>query len=145
MHITAFRGIILEETRRIFWQVLGVGRDVVRGPEPPQYNSNPRYGRPTMSYFNSSRSEAKPSRTTGFGESLPNFGDVRSKLHNKPDLTDRFRKFSPSAKKSAEEILHDLKDQLRSEGDMFFSNTPPDWSYSPKSSMFSKVSLFCLF
>lgn len=94
-----------------------------------------------MSYFSGSRSEAKPSRTSGFGEALPNFGDVRSKLYNKPDLSERFRNFSPGAKKSAEEILKDLKEQLRSEGDMFFSHSPPDWSFNPKASMFSKVSV----
>lgn len=97
-----------------------------------------------MSYFNGSRSEAKPTRTSGFGEGLPNFGDVRSKLYNKPDLSERFRNFSPSAKKSAEEILKDLKEQLRSEGDMFFSNSPPEWSFNPKASMFSKVRVLSL-
>ncbi|KAK8718902.1 hypothetical protein OTU49_014180, partial [Cherax quadricarinatus] len=93
-----------------------------------------------MSYSHGSQSNGKPHRTAqGFGEEIPGFGDFRSRFScdRRPDLSDRFRSFSPSARKSGEEILRDLKEQLRREGDMFFNSSSPDWGFSPKF-MFNK-------
>lgn len=80
-------------------------------------------------------------RTFGHsGDSEDEFADPRNFHRLRRDFSDFDRHFSPSVRKSGEEILRDLKAQLRRDGDMFFNNSPPDWGFGPQSSMFSKVS-----
>ncbi|KAK3863715.1 hypothetical protein Pcinc_030542 [Petrolisthes cinctipes] len=107
-----------------------------------------------MSFHNSSNSNknntggglrgcsSNNSRTFSGGDSEDEYcGDPRSFFNNRL-RRDNFadRHFSPSVRKSGEEILKDLKHQLRRDGDMFFNNSPPDWGFGgPQASMFSKA------
>ena len=78
-------------------------------------------------------------RTLPRGLSERSLGDNEYNPKGRPEFKERVRSFSPSARKSGEDILRGLKEQLSRDRDMFFSNTP-DWINHHKSPMFGKVS-----
>lgn len=61
------------------------------------------------------------SSSHGFTDRIPR---TRSKLSELPAFRESLRSYSPSARKSGEDILSDLKHQMKRESDTFFNSNP---------------------
>ncbi|CAL4092329.1 unnamed protein product, partial [Meganyctiphanes norvegica] len=110
--------------------------------EPPNRPASAGSGRLFSDPFGDRKSSFGDTTMPSFGETrIPSFGDTRAKLADRPGFGGRFRSFSPSARKSGDDILRDLKGSLprskRDSEDMFFQS-PHDWGFSPKSAFHNK-------
>lgn len=84
----------------------------------------------TSNIFNSPRE---------FTDRLPR---TRSKLSELPTFRESLRTYSPMARRSGEDILNDLKQQMKRESETFFNSNPSSTfsSFGPS----AKVSLTCI-